>query len=100
MTPNYIVDGFEVEAIVESLSDESLTASMIIAIIIGIAFLIVVITICLLAAWIIMKIVESTPDILVPGVGIVILIGLAIVLLLLFGVGFKGKGVKVGRGVT
>jgi len=99
MYPEYWVYGFEAHAIVENTGGAALTGFEIAAIIIGIAFLVGVVSLCLTGGWLVWRIIESIPEPFIPIVGIILLILVGIALLALFGVGFgfSKKGVSIGK---
>lgn len=74
------VYGFYVEALVQNVGGAALTGFEIAAIIVAIAFLTVVVVLCLTGAWVVWEIIEVIPDplkpVLVPIVGVVILAGI------------------------
>lgn len=99
--PEYWVYGFEVHAIVENTGGASLTGFEIIGILIGIAFLVGVVYLCLTGGWLTWKIMKAVEDVFGSGgvavIGMVIFIIIIFSLLLLLGVKFSGKGFKAGR---
>ena len=94
---HYHVKGFYVEAIVENIGGASLTGAEIVLIIMAVSWLAVIVTLCLTGGWIAWRVIESTPQALVPVVGIGILAMIFFVIVLLFGVGFKWGKFKIGR---
>jgi len=97
--PEYWVYGFYVEALVKNKGGAALTGLEIALIIMAIAFLAAVIAAISLGSWITWEVMEATPDIAKPAVGIVLLIGIALFLLILFGakLGIGKKGVTLGK---
>lgn len=97
----YAVWGFYVEAIVENASGANLTGFEIAAIILALAVLIPVLAALALGAWTYWEVVQSVKRVLgdvgMIGIGLLLLFGLAIFVLLILGVGFKGKGIAVGK---
>jgi len=95
----YAVEGFYIEAMVENTGEASLTGLEIVAIIMAIAFFAVVLNYIFLTDWIAWEVMESVPDIGKPFVGIILLIGIALFLLILFGakVGVSKEGATIGK---
>jgi len=95
----YRVGGFYVEAIVENIGGAALTGLEIAIIIMAIAFLAVVIAAISLGAWIIWQVMLAIPKPLKPFGGIILLIGIGLFVLILFGakLGIGKKGVTLGK---
>lgn len=97
----YRVGGFYIEAIVENISGAGMTGFEIAAIIIAVAILVAVLVPIALGAWTYWEVVESVKRVLgdvgMIGIGLLLLVGIAVFVLLVLGVGFKGKGIAVGR---
>lgn len=80
--PEYWVYGFRIEAIVENIAAPGSlivwTASMILAVFLGVAFLAAVLAAIVLTAWLVWEIISSVPKELKPLVALVILAVIAI----------------------
>jgi hypothetical protein len=98
------VSGFQTEALVYNKGTAALTGLEIVAIIMAVAFLVAVLTVLALGAWIILQVMDATKAIgpwATIVVGLAILSGLGFGLYLLFGgkAEYKGKKrkIRIGR---